>query len=140
MARTTLTAISWPLSGGSPQYFPTVPITTGSASLAFTAMDATNNNFVAITNAKTMVMVLNADQTATHTMTIHSFPDSFNRLADITSYSVAPSIPGGATGVGVTIASFGPFTSTGWQQTSTPVGLWLDASSTLLQVCVVNNP
>jgi hypothetical protein len=129
MARTTLTGHLPALSGPGPQYFPSLPLTAGSAQLNFVAGDAANSNFVAIVNGKTMVYVQNVDSAATHTLTIHSTADPQVRTGDITGYALAS----------LSIHQFGPFTNVGWLQAS-PAGLWLDPSHSAVQFAIVNNP
>ncbi len=129
MARTTLTGHLPPLSGPGPQYFPALPLGAGSATVSFVAGDASQSNFCALVNGKTMVWVYNADSAATHTLTIHSAVDPQVRTGDITGYALAA----------LSISAFGPFTNTGWLQTS-PAGLWLDPSHSAVQFAIVNNP
>jgi hypothetical protein len=130
MARTVLTAQALPLASGA-SYFPALPLASGSADLVFTAGDATNDNYVAIVNGKTVVFAQNTDSAASHTLTIHSVADAQARTGDITSYVIGA----------LKTSSFGPFSATplGWNQ-STPAGLWLDPTSTFIQFAVVTNP
>lgn len=129
MARTFVTAQSFPLSTGA-SYFPPTPLTAGSASITLTSADTVNNNYATL-SAKQQLFVLNIHPTSTFSVTIHSVADAQGRTGDITSYGVAA----------LTLASFGPFNTSpaGWAQTS-PAGLWFDGTSTNLQFAVVNLP
>lgn len=127
MARTALTAASLPLSTGA-QYFPTLPLSANSANLVTAALDVSNGNYVAIVNGKTLLLAFNSD-TSAHTVTLTSVADGQNRTGDITAYSIAAA----------KIATFGPFTSLGWNQTS-PAGLWIDGNSALILLAVITLP
>ena len=129
MARTLVSAQLPPLATGA-TYFPTLPLSAGTAKRNFAAADATNNNYTPIVSGKTYLNVLNTD-TSAHSVTIHSVVDAQNRSGDITSYNV----PAGE------VHTFGPFTTspTGWAQTA-PAGLWFDCSSSLLFVNVEQVP
>lgn len=128
MARTALTAAALPLASGA-SYFPTTPLSANTADLTWTAGDASNGNYVALTSGKTRLLVKNVHATTAFTMTIRSVADERGRTGDITSYSVAALVT----------SSFGPFLTTGWNQSS-PAGLWIDTASTNLQFVVETLP
>jgi hypothetical protein len=130
MARTQLTPQTLPLVGPGASYFPSLPITSTCADLVFTAGDGSNNNYVAITNTKTVVLAQNTS-TGTNTLTIVSVADAQGRTGDITSYAIGA----------LKTSCFGPFVTspTGWNQSS-PAGLWLNPSSSFVQFAVLNLP
>lgn len=106
--------------------YPVLPVTAASADITWTAADTGNNNeFVA--TGREILLVKNTDS-APHTVTIHSVPDSLGRTGDITAYSV---------GAGL-ISLFGPFPLAGWDQTDGAV--WIDGSDTHIQFAVIQLP
>ncbi len=129
MARTLVSAQLPPLATGA-TYFPTTPLSAGTAKMNFAAADSSNFNYTPVVSGKTYLEILNTD-TIAHTVTLHTVVDAQNRTGDITAYS----IPAGE------VHKFGPFTSSpaGWVQTS-PAGLWFDCSSALLFVSVAQVP
>lgn len=85
-------------------YYPVTPLGAGSADVPFTAVDDQTDRETPLVNGKTMIYAFNSD-TVARTITIKSQPDpTFNRLADITNYSVAAG----------KLARFGPFLTSGW--------------------------
>lgn len=120
MARTTI--VPQTLAGA----YPVLPLSAGSADFAFTAVDDPTDRQAALTDSKTTVIAHNTDSSA-HTITITSVADQFNRTGDIAAYSIAAG----------KVAHFGPFKTVGWGHSGQ---LWIDVSSPLIRLAVVNLP
>ena len=95
----------------------------GPASLLFVAADATNGDSV-VMRAGLMLIARNTDGAASHHLTVHSFPDPFDREGN-----VEHDIP--ASGAIVTQA----FPVAGWAQADRR--LWYTADSVLVEVAAV---
>ncbi len=118
MARTALTPVT-PLgpypAGGT--------VSAAALDLAFTAADTVNfNSYPAGGNE--LILVWNTDA-APHTVTFTSSPDTRQRSADITGYSV---------GAGV-ISAFRMSSIDGWRQGDG--NIYLQSNSALVKFCVV---
>jgi hypothetical protein len=125
MARTNIAAVTPPLAGPGRTFFPALPVSAGTLTLAMTAADSSNGNFTAMTDGRLYLLCLNSDASA-HTVTITSVADGQNRTGDITSYSIAAG--------GLMMA--GPFTTLGWTNPASPgpAGLWYTANSALVLI------
>lgn len=121
MPRTNVAAQSLPST-----YYPTLPLSGGSADIAFTATDAATDMDTALVDGKTMVLVKNEDVDP-QTVTFTSVVDSLNRVGDIEAYSVAAG----------KVARFGPFKLAGW---SAAGKLQWDVSDPLLRSAVIQLP
>jgi hypothetical protein len=105
-----------------------VAVTAGQLTLTTTAMDASNGNSYVATGRETLLFE-NTD-TAAHTITITSVPDSLGRSdTSLTSYSI-PAASGGASGLAVIQMKWLP----GWLQTGGTIFL---ATSSALVKCAV---
>ncbi len=121
MARTTVNA-----NAAFAGAYPALPVGAGTADLVETAADGPTDLQTPIVDSKTVVIAHNTDSGA-HTITITSAVDPFNRIGDITTYSVAAG----------KIARFGPFKTQGWNNTG---GLLIDISDPLLRVTILTLP
>jgi len=120
MPRTTIAAQSY---AGA---YPALPITPGAADVIFTATDDPTDRETPLVDGKTVIHAYNSDSVA-RTITIGSQVDTYNRVGDITAYSVA---------AGKT-AHFGPFKTLGWALAGK---LNIDVSSPLLRLAVITLP
>ena len=127
MARGLIAAQTLKLSSGK-TYFPTLPLSAGTAALTMTDGDDMNGHFAPIVSGRTWLLAHNTDDSA-QTVTILSAADAQNRKGDITAYSLAAG----------DICTFGPFTTAGWELTS-PTGLQIDVSDATVKLAVITNP
>jgi hypothetical protein len=96
---------------------------------AQTAADTVNNNSIVLTGNE-IVLAVNTDTAATHTVTITSAPDAEGRTGDITA-DVVPVAVAGLSGFRV----YQRFPLTGYLQTDG--NLYLTANSALIKFIVI---
>lgn len=120
MARTNIPVIT-PIGA-----FPVLPLTALQAQFVFTAADVANGNSSPMTGRE-LLIIQNTDAGA-QTVTIVSAPDANGRSGDITTYSLPAS----------TFAMLGPFTTSGWRQSSGK--LFFNASNANVKFAVVALP
>ena len=105
--------------------YPVLPLTAGSATFAPTAADAVNLNLAAFGSASKLLVIAYNSDVGAQTVTITSVADQFQRVGDITAYSIAA----GQFGI------FGPFLQQGWKQSDG--NLYFAASSANVKFFVI---
>lgn len=106
--------------------YPTLPIASGGADVAFTAADVVNENSTPLVDNKTVLLAHNTD-TGAHTVTVTSVADTLNRAGDISGYSIAAG----------KVAAFGPFKSVGWANAGV---LQFNADDATIEFAVITLP
>jgi hypothetical protein len=103
-------------------------VTANSRDLTFQASDASLHNYTPLVEGKTLIFIQNINAVA-KTITFTSVADSpFNRLGDITSYSLDQ----------YEIAMFGPFKGGGWDHGAGATGgIWMDSNHADVLIAVV---
>jgi len=99
-------------------------VSAGSLDVAMQAADTGLGNYAPIVEGKTLILVQNTDVSA-QTVTITSVVDAYNRLGNITAYSLAAG----------DVVLLGPFKAAGWSHgTGIDGGVWLDASNAGIKI------
>jgi hypothetical protein len=121
----------------TPGAYPVLQPGAGTLALAFQIADPALKQYTPLINGKTYILAMNTDSSA-HTVTISSVVDAFNRIGNITAYSLAA-----ITGTTPVIAQFGPFANAGWltpTDGTTPAGLWFEANDVTVKFAVLTLP
>ena len=129
MARVLVAAAT----GIPPGSYPALQPGAGSLALAWQAADASLYQYTPLISGKTVVLAMNTDASNPYTVTFESVVDEKNRTGDITTYSLAA-----ITVTTPVVAVFGPFSTTGWNQSGNQ--LWFRASNAAIKFAVITLP
>ena len=115
-----------PISASPFGSIPVLPLTPGGNDLTWTGTSDPTSRSAQLVNSKTVILAQNLDSTS-HTVSVVSVADPYNRTGDISDYSVGPN----------KTSLFGPFNTAGWANSGS---VYINVSDAHVQLAVIQLP